>query len=217
MGPVELHPGPKVCGSVRLADISCLAAQEDCARGELRARRKAIRWIVVVFPQIAELGRSETTRFYSIPAQPHSQGLDMPRSNASGHRPRLHPRLSQDRRDSAPMGPGIPYLMSSAQVEAVFGRSDQAIRDRVTKGLRNVNVGHFAFGGASCSCLQSSPRQPASRQGLGGPFSIGNSGADVSNMRSHDRAEHKAARDGSSRKVGDRATASSRLRYLCAT
>ena len=41
---------------------------------------------------------------------------------------------------------GIPDLLSSAEVEAIFDRSDRTIRDWVAKGhLRKLKVGHSVF------------------------------------------------------------------------
>ena len=90
-----------------------LAAQApvlDRVRAELRPGRKASHWMWFIFPQIAGLGRSETTRFYAIGS----------REEAAAYlaHPVLGKRLVECTR--------LVNALDSVSAEVIFGSVDSA-------------------------------------------------------------------------------------------
>jgi len=81
----------------------------DRALAEVRAGRKSSHWMWFVFPQLAGLGRSETSRAYAI--------ADLAEARAYLEHPVLGPRLRE-------ITGALLALPKTATAEAVFGSID---------------------------------------------------------------------------------------------
>jgi len=81
----------------------------DRAFAEVRAGRKSSHWMWFVFPQLAGLGRSETSRAYAI--------ADLAEARAYLEHPVLGPRLRE-------ITGALLALPKTATAEAVFGSID---------------------------------------------------------------------------------------------
>jgi uncharacterized protein (DUF1810 family) len=80
----------------------------ESALGELRRGHKTGHWIWFIFPQLAGLGRSETSRFYGIAS------IDEARAYLA------HPVLGPRLRESA----GVVLATSGSTAEQIFGSLD---------------------------------------------------------------------------------------------
>ncbi len=80
----------------------------DDVRAELRVGRKTGHWIWFIFPQVAGLGRSETSRYYAI------QSLDEARAYLA------HPVLGPRLRECA----GLVLASNGPTATAIFGSLD---------------------------------------------------------------------------------------------
>ena len=127
----------------------------DRAVAELRRGSKTGHWIWFVFPQIAGLGRSETSRKFAI------SSLDEARAYL--RHPVLGPRLAECA--------GVLTGLTGRSAEQIFGGLDaQKLRSSLTLFLRAEpgesllgQVLHQYFGGipdAATDQLLSGPRQP---------------------------------------------------------
>lgn len=108
------------------------AAQDErgtyrTALSELRSGRKQTHWIWFVFPQVAGLGHSSTSRHFAISG--------MPEARAYLAHPVLGPRLEEASRVAA----DVP----DKSAEEVFGSTDaQKLRSSMTLFLRADPAGH---------------------------------------------------------------------------
>jgi uncharacterized protein (DUF1810 family) len=109
----------------RFVTAQDMGGSYQCAVAELRAGRKTGHWMWFVFPQIAGLGQSPTSRFYSIST------LDEARAYLE------HPVLGPRLRECA----GILARLGGRNAEAIFGgidavklRSSMTLFDRTDAG-----------------------------------------------------------------------------------
>jgi uncharacterized protein (DUF1810 family) len=91
----------------------------DEALGEIRAGRKSSHWMWFVFPQLAGLGRSETSRYYAI--------ADLDEARAYLAHPVLGPRLRDAARAALEAPAGLSATQIFGEIDAVKLRSSMTL------------------------------------------------------------------------------------------
>ena len=96
----------------------------DEALVEIRAGRKTSHWMWFVYPQLAGLGRSETSRYYAI------DGLNEARAYLD--HPVLGPRLREAARATLEAPPGLSASRIFGEIDAVKLRSSMTLFSRAS-------------------------------------------------------------------------------------
>jgi uncharacterized protein (DUF1810 family) len=99
--------------------VEAQAGVHDEALGEIRHGRKTSHWMWFVFPQLAGLGRSETSRYYAI------AGLEEARAYLA--HPVLGPRLRESARATLEAPAGLSANRIFGEIDAVKLRSSMTL------------------------------------------------------------------------------------------
>jgi uncharacterized protein (DUF1810 family) len=99
--------------------IVAQAGVHDRALGEIRAGRKTSHWMWFVFPQLAGLGRSETSIYYAI--------ADLDEARAYLAHPVLGPRLREAARAALEAPAGLSANRIFGEIDATKLRSSMTL------------------------------------------------------------------------------------------